>query len=225
MNPGPIALGAWLVWGVLAGLDLVTIPQGLLSRPIVAASVAGLLLGDPAAGLLAGVTLELYALDVLPIGAARYPDFGMAAVAAGAAAALGPSGMGPAFAGVIGLPMAIFGGWTLHRLRRWNAISMQRRLERVAAGDARAIWELQRNSFFRDGLRSVFVTLVGIAAVLVIVRIPWRDLHHLELLSYAAVSGGLVSVLSGAVRSSGYGARRRWLAVGIALGLFAVLVP
>ena len=225
MIPATLVLVAWLVWGVLVGLDLVTIPQGLLSRPIVAATFAGLLLGKPAAGLLAGITLELYALDVLPIGASRYPDYGMAAVAAGAAAAIGPPGMAAAFAGVIGLPMAILGGWTLHRLRRWNAISVQRRLARVTAGDARAIWELQRNSFFRDAMRSAAVTVVGIAAALVIVQIPWGQLHHLELLSYATVAGGLVSVLSGAIRSSGFGARRRWLTVGIALGLFVVLVP
>lgn len=218
------ALLLWVTWGVLVGLDLVSVPQGLLSRPIVAASVAGWLLGDPAAGLLAGMTLELYALDVLPIGASRYPDFGIAAVAAGAAAALGPAGMGSAMAGMVGLPMAIFGGWTLHRLRRQNARSVQRRLERVAAGDARAIWELQRNGLLRDAARSLGVTLVGVAAVAGVVRIPWGQLHQLQLLSWAAVVGGLVSVLSGAVRSSGFGARRRWLAVGLGLGLIVVML-
>jgi mannose/fructose/N-acetylgalactosamine-specific phosphotransferase system component IIC len=224
MTLGPIAAVLWPVWGTLVGIDLVTVPQGLLSRPIVAASITGLILGDPAAGLLAGMTLELYALDVLPIGASRYPDFGIAAVAAGAAAALGPAGMAPAFGGLVGLPMAMLGGWTLHRLRRRNAVSVQRRLARVAAGDARAIWELQRNGLFRDTLRSLLVTLVGMAVVAFITRIPWTDFAHLELLSYAAVAGGLVSVLSGAVRSSGFGARRRWLAVGIGLGLLVVLI-
>ncbi len=162
MTIEPFALLAWLAWGTLVGVDFVTVPQGLLSRPIVAASVTGLLLGDPGAGLVVGMTLELYALDVLPIGAARYPDFGIAAVAAAAAAAHSPAEMAPALAGLVGLPMAMLGGWSLQRLRRRNAVSVVRRFERVAAGDARAIWELQRNGFVRDGLRSLAVTVVGV---------------------------------------------------------------
>jgi PTS system mannose-specific IIC component len=221
---GPIAVAAWMLWGTLVGLDLVSVPQGLLSRPIVAASVAGWLLGDAVAGLHCGMVLELYALDVLPIGASRYPDFGIAAVAAGAAAALGPPGMAPALAGIVGLPLALLGGWTLHRLRRHNAASVQRRLDRVAAGDARAIWELQRNGLIRDAIRSLLVTAVGLGFVAAVLTIPWSGLRHVNLLSWAAVSGGLISVLSGAVRSSGFGARRRWLAVGLGLGLFVVLL-
>ena len=224
MTIEPLALVAWLVWGTLVGIDLVTVPQGLLSRPIVAASVTGLLFGDPVVGLTVGMTLELYALDVLPIGAARYPDFGIAAVAAAAAAAHSPPGMAPAVAGLVGLPMAILGGWSLHRLRRRNAVSVERRLERVAAGDARAIWELQRNGLARDAARSLAVTAVGVAVAFGITHIPWQEFRHLELLSWAAVAGGLVSVLSGAVRSTGDGARRRWLAVGLGLGIFVVLI-
>lgn len=224
MTIGLLALVAWLIWGTLVGVDLVTLPQGLFSRPIVAASVTGLLLGDPGAGLVVGMTLELYALDVLPIGAARYPDFGIAAVAAAAAAAQGPQGMAPAFAGLVGLPMAMLGGWSLNFLRRRNAVSVQRRLERVAAGDARAIWELQRNGLIRDAMRSLAVTVVGVVAVRLIIFIPWNQFQHLELLSWAAVAGGLVAVLSGAVRSSGDGARRRWLAVGLGVGILVVLI-
>ena len=224
MTIEPLALIAWLVWGTLVGVDLVTVPQGLLSRPIVAASVTGVLFGDPAVGLVVGMTLELYALDVLPIGAARYPDYGIAAVAAAAVAAHSPPTMAPAVAGLIGLPMAILGGWSLHRLRRFNAASVQRRLERVAAGDARAIWELQRNGLIRDALRSLAVTAVGVVVALMVTRIPWGELRHVELLSWATVAGGLVAVLSGAVRSSGDGARRRWLAVGLGVGVLVVLI-
>jgi mannose/fructose/N-acetylgalactosamine-specific phosphotransferase system component IIC len=224
MTVAPLALIAWLAWGTLVGVDFVTVPQGLLSRPIVAASVTGLLLGDPGTGLVVGMTLELYALDVLPIGAARYPDFGIAAVAAAATAAHSPLAMAPAFAGLVGLPMAMLGGWSLQRLRRRNAVSVVRRLERVAAGDARAIWELQRNGLIRDGLRSLAVTAVGVGVAMVISRIPWDGFRHTELLAWAAVAGGLVAVLSGAVRSSGDGARRRWLVVGLGFGVLVVLI-
>jgi PTS system mannose-specific IIC component len=77
-----LALGL-LLWGTVVAVDLVTVPQGLLSRPLVAATVAGAMAGDTLAGLMVGTVLELYALEVLPIGASRYPDYGPASVAAG----------------------------------------------------------------------------------------------------------------------------------------------
>ena len=40
------------------------------------------MLGDPGSGLTAGIILELFALEVLPVGAVRYPDYGPASVAA-----------------------------------------------------------------------------------------------------------------------------------------------
>ena len=46
--------------------------------------------GDVEAGLRVGVLLELFALDVLPVGAVRYPDYGPATVAAVALAAGAP---------------------------------------------------------------------------------------------------------------------------------------
>ena len=59
-----------VVWGTIVGVDLVSFPQGLLNRPLVAAAVTGWLLGDLEAGLQVGLLLECFALDVIPIGAA-----------------------------------------------------------------------------------------------------------------------------------------------------------
>lgn len=216
-------IAALLAWGVLVAVDLVTMPQGLFSRPLVAATVAGALAGDIAAGLLAGIVLELYALDVLPIGAARYPDYGPASVAAGAAAALVPGSLVIGVAGVVGLPLAIVGGYTLHWHRRRNAISVLRRLDRVSAGDARAIWELQRNGITRDAGRGLLLSIVGVAIAWFVSRIPWQALPNAMLLNWATAAGGLAAVLGGALRSGGYGARRRWLGVGLATGLLVVL--
>jgi PTS system mannose-specific IIC component len=218
-----LAVALLLAWGTLVGIDLVTAPQGLFSRPLVAATVAGLILGHPAEGLVAGTLLELYALEVLPIGASRYPDFGLGGVAAGAAAALGPIEVAPALAGLVGLPVAVLGGWTMHQLRRRNAASVHRRLARVASGDARAVWELQRNGFLRDAARSLLVTVIGLGAAWLIAQIPWRDLAHVELVSWAVMAGGLAAALGGSLRSAGVGARRRWLTVGLAVGAIVVL--
>ena len=113
---------ALLLWGSVVALDLITVPQGLLSRPLVAATVAGAMAGDVVAGMMAGAVLELYNLEVLPIGAARYPDYGPGAVAAGAAAALIPEAGPLGIAGLIGLPLGLLGGWSVHRHRRHNAV-------------------------------------------------------------------------------------------------------
>lgn len=225
MTPSPAALVAILAWGTVVGLDLVSVPQGLLARPLVAASVAGLLTGNGAAGLLAGMVLELYALDVLPVGASRYPDFSVAAVAGGVAAAMAPgSVVAVGLAGLVALPMAAVGGWTLQELRRRNAASVRRRLDRVAVGDGRAIWELQRDGILRDALRSLGLAVIGIALALVVVRLPWLELRNARVLSWAVLAGGMAGALGGAVRSAGQGARRRWLAVGLSAGaLVAVL--
>ena len=89
------AIGALVLlglWATVAGLDLVSIPQGLLSRPIVVGAASGFLLGDPAAGFRVGVLLELFDLDVLPVGASRYPDYAAATAGAVLASAGAPTG-------------------------------------------------------------------------------------------------------------------------------------
>lgn len=215
---------ALVAWGVFVAVDLVTMPQGLFSRPLVAATVAGAITGNTAAGLLAGMVLELYALDVLPIGASRYPDYGPAAVSAGAAAALVPSDLVIGVAGLIGLPLAIVGGITLHVHRRRNAISVGRRLARVSAGDARAIWELQRNGLVRDAGRGLVLSVTGVAVAYVASIFPWSEFSNASLLNWATAAGGLSAVLGGALRSGGHGARRRWLGVGLAAGVIVVLL-
>jgi mannose/fructose/N-acetylgalactosamine-specific phosphotransferase system component IIC len=53
-------------WGTLVALDLVSVPQAMIARPIVAGAVAGWMAGDLDAGLRVGLLFELFALDVLP---------------------------------------------------------------------------------------------------------------------------------------------------------------
>ncbi len=212
-----------LAWGTVVAVDLVTVPQGLLSRPLVAATVAGWMAGSVIAGLVAGAVLELYALEVLPIGAARYPDYGPGAVAAGAAAALIPGASAIGVAGLVGLPLGLLGGVSLHLHRRRNAQSVGANLARVAAGDARAIWDLQRNGLLRDMRRGAILSAMGLVAAWLVHLVPWDHVAHRHLLDWAVLAGGLAAGIGGAARSAGTGARRRWLAVGLATGLLVVL--
>ena len=55
-----------IVGGVLC-LDRIFV-QALISRPIVAAPVIGMILGDPYTGLIAGAFIELFWIDRLPVG-------------------------------------------------------------------------------------------------------------------------------------------------------------
>lgn len=218
-------IAALLLWGTFVAVDLVTVPQGLFSRPLVSATVAGAMAGDVSAGLLAGVVLELYALEVMPIGASRYPDWGPAAMAAGATAALVPGAGRIGVAGLIALPLALVGGWSMLLHRRRTARAITGMLDRVAAGDARAVWHLQREGLWRDTLRGVVLSTLGVVMIGVAGLVPWTSIEHLGLLDVAVLGGGLAAALGGAIRSAGSGARRRWLAVGAAAGLVVVLWP
>ncbi|HEX7090497.1 MAG TPA: PTS sugar transporter subunit IIC [Longimicrobiales bacterium] len=115
----PVAL-----WGGLVGLDAASFPQVMISRPLVAATVAGLIAGRPADGLVLGIVLEAFALLTLPVGAARYPESGTAAVAATAAyLAAAPAGVEPALllaAVVFALAWERVGGGSVHLQRRVN---------------------------------------------------------------------------------------------------------
>ncbi len=75
-----------LAWGTLVGLDLVSVPQMMIARPLVAGPIAGAMLGDVATGPQLGVLFELFQYDILPMGATRYPEYGPATVAAVSAA-------------------------------------------------------------------------------------------------------------------------------------------
>ena len=131
--------------GAVLGLDVVSFPQAMISRPIVAATAAATLLGDPGRGLLVGATLEMFALETLPFGASRYPEWGSAAVVGGSLYAIhgdtNPGGLTVAV--LAGLACAWIGGWSMVQLRKLNAALARRRHEAVASGSKRVVEGLQ----------------------------------------------------------------------------------
>jgi mannose/fructose/N-acetylgalactosamine-specific phosphotransferase system component IIC len=219
---GPVALAALLLWGTLVGLDLVSVAQTMLARPLVAGAVSGLLLGDVEAGLRVGALIELFALDVLPVGAARYPDYGPPTVAAAALAAGAPWELTLGLAGTIALIGAVLGGWSLQFVRRRNAAAIQRASAALAAGESRVIRRLQYAGLARDALRSLLLTslvLAGAAAAAVI-RL---DRATGVALTVVIVGIGLAAALGGAIRSAGRGRRRMWLVGGLVAGTLLAL--
>ena len=213
-----------LVWGTLVGLDLVSVPQAMISRPLVAGTVAGWLVGDVEAGVRIGVVFELFALDVLPVGAVRYPDYGPATIAAVALGAGAPWELNLGLSAALGLVLAVLGGWSLQIVRRWNARAIQRRAAALAAGESSAIRRLQYGALLRDAARGFMLTLLGtVVAFTIKDRVP-LDRQTAVALTLVAIGSALAAAVDGALRSSGRSARLKWLLAGAGVGvLLAVL--
>jgi PTS system mannose-specific IIC component len=213
-----------LLWGTLVGLDLVSVPQAMISRPLVAGTVAGWLAGDVHTGLRLGVLFELFALDVLPVGAVRYPDYGPATVAA---VALGTGSIWQLGLGVsvaLGLVLALLGGWTLQLVRRSNARAIQRRAAALAAGESSAIRRLQYGGLLRDAARGFLLTVLGVVLAIGIkehVRLTEQTYLALTLV---AVGSALAAAANGAFRTSGRSTRFKWLAAGAGAGILVAVL-
>ena len=163
MNPGDVM--SVVLLGAVLGLDVVSFPQAQISRPLVAATLAGALMGQAMSGLLVGAALELIALETLPVGASRYPEWGSAAVVGGALfARIGGQGPGAMSLAVLAtLATAWVGGWTMVLLRRLNGLVARRSRLALSRGSRRAIAAIQMFGLGADFLRGGVLTLVAIA--------------------------------------------------------------
>jgi PTS system mannose-specific IIC component len=217
-----LAWAGWLaliLWGAITAVDLVSGPQAMLSRPLVAGLVAGLIAGDVEAGARIGVVMELFALDVLPIGAVRYPDYGPATVVAVALGAGAPWELGLGVSVALGLVLAVLGGWTLQLVRRLNARAIQHHAAALAAGESGAIRRLQYTGLARDAARGVLLTAAGLAVAWALARWVPADRPTAVGLTLIAIGSGLAAAANGAIRSAGRGARLKWLAAGAVAGV------
>jgi PTS system mannose-specific IIC component len=218
MEPGTLVL--LIALGAVVGLDFVSFPQAMLSRPLVAATLAGALCGNAAAGLLAGVLLECFALETMPFGASRYPEWGPASVAAGAVAAIPGADLDLTarmlpFAVLAGLAGAMLGGQTLVWLRQFNLSVAARYRDELAAGDAAAVVSVQWTGLLIDFGRAAAVTALFLVALL-----PARGAL---LGGLNAVSGDLSLAVAG-VLAVGVGGGAVWKVVHSAKGYAWYLV-
>lgn len=213
-------LAALLAWGTFVGLDLVSVPQIMIARPVVAGGVAGGLLGDPGTGLMVGALFELFQFDILPIGAVRYPEYGPATVAAVAAAHEVTGVLGFGLGALVGLVTGLVGGVSIHALRRANARVVRAATEPLDAGDAAALMRVHAGAIGRDALRAALVTALGLGlalsarAVLSIAVSPRGE----GLLGVAAVAAALAAGASGTYRLVGRGSALGWFALGLGGG-------
>ena len=152
--------------GAVLGLDTVSFPQAMLSRPLVAATLGGALVGSPVGGLLVGATLELIALETLPFGASRYPEWGSASVVGGALYGSSPLPAAGALtlALLAALATAWIGGWTMVRLRQRNGRSAARAQQALNAGARGTVIGLQLRGMTNDLIRGAILTALAVLA-------------------------------------------------------------
>jgi mannose/fructose/N-acetylgalactosamine-specific phosphotransferase system component IIC len=212
-----------LLGGVL-GLDVVSFPQAMVSRPLVAATLTGALIGEAASGVLLGAALELIALETLPFGASRYPEWGSASVVGGAIFATHPSHPAGAMslAVLAALATTWVGGWTMVKLRQRNAVWAAQRREALEAGARGTVVSLQLMGMTADLLRGAVLTALAFALLSPLAGWCLRHWSMDARFSRATVVAAAASVAGGAAWKlfhSTLGAR--WFFVGgLAAGLF-----
>lgn len=214
----PIAL-----LGGLLGLDVVSFPQAMISRPLVAATLGGALFGEPAMGLLCGAVLELFALETLPFGASRYPEWGSAAVVGGAIFVDQKGSLAGAMTMAVlsALLTAWVGGWTMVKLRQQNARWARAWREPIAAGARGSVIRLQLYGLTADLLRGALLAALSYAVFAPITHVAVSRWSIDGRLSRAVVVGIAAAVAGAAawkIFHSTPGAR--WLFLGgLGIGL------
>ncbi|WP_419941775.1 hypothetical protein [Candidatus Palauibacter sp.] len=219
-----LSLGDWLLacaMGSIVGLDAVSWPQVMWSRPIVAATLGGLLFDAPAGGFLVGTWLELVLSRHPPFGGARHAETGPAAFTAGAAYGMAQTGA------VIGVPAAVVCGWAIGWAGAYSVTVLRVATARLwassgrARGGAAALARRHRLAMLMDGARGgLLVASLLVPSVLFVRLLSTQPPGSFGLAwSPALAAIGLAGM--GGVAARALGTRRRdWpgLAAGGLLG-------
>ena len=212
------------ILGAVLGLDVVSFPQAMISRPLVAATLAGAFLGHAMEGLLAGAALELIALETLPFGASRYPEWGSAAVVGGALfATAGPAMPAGAMSlAVVGaLATAWVGGWTMVGLRRLNAMWARRLRVGLESGSRSTVIGLQLFGLTADLIRGGLLTFLAMLLLRPTVQAAlgaWRTEPRLSRAVVVAICASVAAGAAWKIFHATHGARWYFLG-GLAHGL------
>jgi PTS system mannose-specific IIC component len=138
--------------------------QVMISRPVVAGTVIGLLLGDPYSGMITGALIELLWIDRLPVGTVVPPNDTVAAVLISAAVILAGRSVGGVSKEVIALgivlllPTALLGQIMDIWIIRGNDRIARGALETAAQGDIDRVARQHIRALFRTYLiNAVFI--------------------------------------------------------------------
>ena len=175
-----------------------------------------------------GRLLEMMALETLPVGASRYPEWGSASVVGGAlyVTRRGDATSALLFAMLGAMITAWVGGWSMYALRRLNGRWTKRALPALEAGNARVVTWLQMRGLGADLVRGFVLTALALALLVPLTAVarrarPRRLGHH-----RARCSSPSPRRWPGAPRGSSRTARSmgRWFFVGgLAVGCAMLL--
>ena len=214
--------------GAVVGLDMVSFPQMMLSRPLVSATLGGAFVGRPAAGLLIGAVLELIALETLPFGASRYAEWGTAGVVGGVVMAAQPQGSAGALpvAMFVALATAIFSSRSMVWVRTWNAHVARSMRASIDAGDPGAIDAVQIRGLVMDMLRGFAVTTIALLVLLPLSQQIVAVWSVNAIYSRAVVTALAATVAAGAIWTLTHrAARAGWLFIlGLCAGTAVLLL-
>ena len=150
-----IALGLVSALGRLDGRIL---GISMFDRPIVTATLAGLILGDPVKGVMIGAALELIYIGAIAIGAASPPDIVTGSILATSFAII--SGQSTEAALALSVPIAMFGltvGIVI------NAVFIQKAEDYAEEGNAKMVAFMHivpsTTLFFLESFLTVFLAL------------------------------------------------------------------
>jgi PTS system mannose-specific IIC component len=224
MNLPIEVLIALVVWGTVVGVDLVSLPQMMIARPIVAGTIAGVILGDIPTGLKLGVVFELLQYDILPVGAVRYPEYGPATIAAVATAHASSGVLGLGLGALVGLVTGLVGGLAIHVLRRVNSRVVHNAAAALESGDPRALLRVHAGGLLRDAVRAALVTAIGLVFAWLARPLLAGALSERGalLLAVATVGAAIAAGAAGTLRLVGRGPNLVWFAAGLGGGLLMV---
>lgn len=219
-------LGVALLGGI-AGVDTTSLGQIMVSRPLIAATLTGLVVGRPAEGAMLGAILEMFALVILPVGAARYPESGTAAVAASAAYMSATTVTSPAvmlLAVLFALLWERVGGLSVVLGRRFN----EEFVALAALASDHPDRDLERRHALAIGvdfLRAVAVTLAGYLLGTVALRSIAQLWSMSASVAPAILSIGLSCMIGAALPLfGGVRARKTALLIGVLCGSLIVVL-
>jgi mannose/fructose/N-acetylgalactosamine-specific phosphotransferase system component IIC len=208
--------------GGIVALDATSLGQLMLSRPFVAAALAGALVGQPLEGALVGALLEALSLGILPVGAARYPDTGTAAVAA-----VGTLGLADVAASAPALLLVVVYGLLWQRISGFSVVGGRYLNERlVLAGNPgerprldRLIEHRHLESMLIDMARGVVITTAALLIGVPLLRVAIDYWALPPIAATLAVSVAAVAVLAGTAPLFAESPRGRlFLLLGLAFG-------
>jgi PTS system mannose-specific IIC component len=163
-----LKLVAVSIAGGILCLDRIVL-QAMLSRPIVAAPLIGLILGDPYTGLIGGAFIELFWIDRLPIGAYIPPNDTVAAILITASSIESARLLGGFSQGLIALAVLIVIplGILVQRMElgivKGNERLVEEALSDAAKGDMRSIARRHLSAILKTYLLSVAFILIALS--------------------------------------------------------------